>query len=253
MGCGVGMRRPSVVDTMENLRAAQALERIGGLSGEGAMDLRRFLGLKQVNARGLRWPNHGYKESKFRGAEALERFIKYDDVKTVLDIGSGAGRHARYMLEAGKEVTTLSLIPPADVLSDYLSYQAPQPFEGIWASHVLEHQPNVNLFLRKCFADLKPNGVLAVSVPPLKHGIVGGHLTLWSPGLLLYNLIIAGFDCAHARVGSYDYDISVIVRKAPADLPDNLHFDRGDIEKLGQFFPVPVVAGFDGRLPDIRW
>jgi hypothetical protein len=45
----------------------------------------------------------------------------------------------------------------------------------------------------------------------------------------------------------------VIVRKLPADLPDNLHFDSGDIEKLERFFPIPVVAGFDGRLSDIKW
>lgn len=201
----------------------------------------------------LRRPSGRFANFKLRGSEALERFIHYKDVSTVLDIGSGAGHHARIMREEGKTVTCLSLIEPADVLADYLSFAAPTPYDGIWASHVLEHQPNVGLFLKKCFSDLRNDGVLAISVPPMKHNVVGGHLTLWNAGLLIYNLIVAGFDCSQARLGSYDYDISVIVRKRPANLPRNLHYDIGDIEKLSPFFPIAVCQDFDGRLPDINW
>ena len=188
-----------------------------------------------------------------RGGEALERLIAYDDITTVLDIGSGAGVHADIMAKAGKSVTRLSLVEPADVISDYLDYDAPAQFDAIWASHVLEHQPNVGQFLRKCFSDLRDGGVLAVTVPPLKHSIVGGHVALWNQGLLLYRLILAGFDCSTARVGGYDYDLSVIVRKVPADLPPDLYFNKDDIGKLAKFFPVPVRQGFDGRIPDTNW
>lgn len=157
------------------------------------------------------------------------------------------------MRAAGKTVTCLSLIPPADVLGDYLTYEVPQPLDGLWASHVLEHQPNPNLFLKKCFNDLRPGGVLAVTVPPLKHKIVGGHLALWNPGILLYHLILAGFDCRKARLASYGYNISALVRKEPADLPTDLHYDGGDIGKLAHLFPVPVSHGFDGRISDVNW
>lgn len=222
------------------------------------MGLRRFLGLKKDkpvkrNARSLRLAKGRFASTGIRATEALERFIEIQDVHTVLDIGSGAGIHARHMRDAGKQVTCLSLIEPADVLADYKDYTPQQPFDGIWASHVLEHQPNVNFFLRKCFQDLRINGVLAISVPPLKYPLVGGHLTLWTPASILYNLIIAGFDCSNARVGSYSYDLSVIVRKVPATLPDNLHYDEGDIEKIAHFFPTTVYQGVDGRLEDIRW
>jgi hypothetical protein len=56
------------------------------------------------------------------------------------------------------------------------------------------------------------------------------------PRLLLYNLILVGFDCSKASVGSYDYDLSVIVRKTRAEFPVDLHFDEGDIDKLAAFF-----------------
>jgi SAM-dependent methyltransferase len=182
---------------------------------------------------------------------AFDRLMALPDVVTVLDIGSGGGQHAKMMRAAGKKVTTISLIPPADYIGDYLSFPG-DGFDAIWASHVLEHQPNVGAFLKKCFADLRDDGVFAVTVPPLKHAVVGGHLNLFNAGTLLYNLVVAGFDCSKARVGTYGYNISVIVRKRLADLP-NLMFDAGDINKLAHFFPRPVGEGFDGQSYTANW
>lgn len=126
------------------------------------------------------------------------------------------------------------------------------PFDAIWCCHVLEHQRNVGAFLEKCFADLKDGGWLAVTVPPRKDEIVGGHLTLWNAGLLLYNLILAGFDCSGASVKTYGYNVSVIVRKRRANLPA-LKMDCGDIESLAEFFPMPVEQGFSGLIGGINW
>jgi len=197
-----------------------------------------------------------------RGSQALTRLLAYDDVHRVLDVGSGVGEHARIMRAAGRHVTTISLDPPADFVEDYCQGRSTRAgdYDAIWASHVLEHQPNVGRFLRLCFRDLRDDGVLAVTVPPAKHGIVGGHLTTWNAGLLVYNLIIAGFDCREARVsevyssgpGYPPYNISVIVRKRAADLP-LLRMDAGDIQRLAAFFPVPIAQGFDGRFPAIGW
>lgn len=171
------------------------------------------------------------------------------DFRSVLDIGSGGG-HAEIFRQHGKDVTTVNLYD-ADYVGDYLELEL-GTFDCIWASHVLEHQPNPNLFLKKCFRDLNTDGILAVTVPPLKHEIVGGHVTLWNAGLLLYQLIIAGFDCSKSRVKTYGYNISVIVRKRPVTLP-KLKMDFGDIETLAPFFPMPVVNGFDGRIEELNW
>ena len=189
-----------------------------------------------------------------RGEQALDRLLQYDDIKTVLDIGSGTGAHATALRNAGRQVTTISLQPPADVIGDFLRWENDRLFDAVWACHVLEHQADPGAFLRKCLDELRPGGVLAVTVPPLKHQIVGGHASLWNAGLLLYQLILAGFDCSDARVGTYGYNISVIVRKPiePIRLP-LLTQDCGDIFQLSPYFPAPLKEGFDGRLGNIRW
>lgn len=194
------------------------------------------------------------------GGEALDLLLKSADVSSVLDIGSGSGQHAIIMRENGKRVVTNSLKEPANVVGDYLLHDFKQRFSAIWASHVLEHQPNVHLFLKKCFADLAEDGILAVTVPPLKHEVVGGHLNLFNSGTLLYNLILAGFDCRNARVspcyvgGPLDvpYNLSVLVRKKKAILPA-LAMDHGDIERLAEFFPMAVCQGFNGQTVSVRW
>lgn len=186
-----------------------------------------------------------------RSGAALERFVAQAPA-TVLDIGAGGGEYAVAMREAGLAVTTLDLGHPADIAGNYMDTPFAAPFDGLWASHVLEHQPDAGAFLRKMRQDVKPGGLVCITVPPAKPKIVGGHLTLWNAGLLLYNLILAGFDCSQARVGTYGYNISVLVRRVDAVLPQ-LRYDKGDIESLAPFFPLPVRQGFDGQLPNIGW
>lgn len=180
--------------------------------------------------------------------EALERFITtVTPAGRVLDVGAGAGEHAARMRDAGLTVTEVDW----DKGQDYNTWcSLAGEFDGVWCSHVLEHQQNVGLFLRKLRRDLKLGGVLALTVPPAKHNIVGGHLTIWNAGLLLYNLVMAGWDCREARVGAYGYNISVIVNRVDAILP-RLAYDAGDIELLAPFFPIPVCQGFRGD--EVRW
>lgn len=188
-----------------------------------------------------------------RGSQAMDRLLEYPDVRTVLDIGSGTGAHANYMRDNGKEVATISMIEPADYIGDFITWPGGKSdYDAIWACHVLEHQTDPGAFLRACRHRLRPDGYLVVTVPPMKHSIVGGHVALWNAGLLLYHLVLAGFDCREARVGTYGYNISVIVQNKPVVLPE-LHHDGGDIDRLAYLFPVPVAERFDGRLRDINW
>jgi len=191
------------------------------------------------------------------GNEAAVKLAKDYSFKTLLDIGSGPSQGvnaANFFKELAKDVTRQDINPDykPDLLGDFNNLATDKLYDCVWCSHVLEHQLNVNHFLTKIFHTLKDDGVLAITVPPLKHAIVGGHVTLWNAGLLLYNLILAGFDCKDAAVKSYGYNISVIVNKRTAILPE-LNYDAGDINALNEFFPLGVYEGFDGNIQEINW
>lgn len=188
--------------------------------------------------------------------EALDRFayLLHNSGRpaskiNILDVGSGSGEHADILRTVGFNVITCDLVDGEDYLET--AYGAEQ-FDAIWCSHVLEHALDVHQFLRKLHYELKDGGLLAITVPPAKHAIVGGHVSLWNEGLLCYRLILAGFDCSQAMVGVYGYNISVIVEKTRMELP-GLAMDNGDIERLADYFPVPMAQNTPGIFGDVRW
>ncbi|WP_308992665.1 class I SAM-dependent methyltransferase [Mariniflexile litorale] len=203
-----------------------------------------------------------YNQLPFSG-EALEKLIASFNFQTVLDIGSGEGKHSDVLKARGKKVTSIDFGNSiyfdkrtdnhTCIVGDYYTYNFEEPFDAIWASHVLEHQPNPNLFLKKIFSDLKEGGVLAITVPPLKHEIVGGHVTLWNAGLLLYQLVMAGFNCKDVFIKSYGYNISVILNKKSIDKYPDLSYDSGDILKMKDFFPSGFGEPFDGDIKELNW
>lgn len=188
------------------------------------------------------------------GKEALDLVLKKFEFQTVLDIGCGVGTHSHIFRENKKTVTTIEINPEfkPDIVGDFASTAVPGQFDLVWCCHVLEHQQNVGFFLKRIFRVLRPGGILAITVPPMKSNVVGGHLTVWNAGLLIYNLILAGFDCSDARVKEYGYNISLVCRKKRAKLPE-LKMDYGDIELLAQFFPFKAFQGFNGGIHYINW
>lgn len=211
---------------------------------------------------------------EFRAAHfsyrALAKLLDCYDFETVLDIGSGAGAHSSIFLRHGKAVTALDYgrspyyeqrDPRVTVLlGDFNSYAFPSQFDCVWASHVLEHQPNPHSFLRKLHETVAEGGVIGITVPPLKHQIVGGHVGLWNGGLLLYHLVLAGFDCREARVLRYGYNISVLVKKQSLREPLDLSFDHGDLRKIKRYLPVGLEFAssesddpFNGDVWRLNW
>lgn len=189
--------------------------------------------------------------------EALRLIIQKYQFQTVLDIGCGQGLHSEIFRKHLKTVIGMDASGHwgrPDVLADFVTYEFSEQFDLIWCSHVLEHQPNIQSFLTKLYKTLKTGGILAITVPPSKPNIVGGHVSIWNAGLLLYNMILAGFDCRDAMVKQYDYNISIIVRKSSASLPP-LKMDAGDIELLAPYFPHSLNAkqDFSGDIKEIRW
>ena len=196
------------------------------------------------------------------GMQGMQKLINQFQFETVLDIGCGKGIHSELFQLQGKTVTSIdygdsvyfqSGKPNNAIIGDYMNYQPEVPFDCIWCCHVLEHQLNPNLFLRKIYNDLADGGVLAITIPPLKHEIVGGHVSLWNAGLLLYHLVHAGFDCKDASLLKYAYNITCIVKKKSIDNFPKLTFDSGDIDLLASFLPEGLKEGFDGDIYELNW
>ena len=184
--------------------------------------------------------------------QALDVMLRYQ-FETVLDVGCGNGKYSEYLKKRGKRVTSTDFIDRyhSTVVGDYMQLYFEQR-DAVWCAHVLEHMLDTHSFLKKLISEVKEGGVIAITVPPLKHQIVGGHVCLWNAGLLLYRMVLAGLDCSNASVGVYDYNISVVVQKKTIDLPQ-LKMGKGDIEALAQYFPIPVKQGFDGKDINVRW
>lgn len=160
------------------------------------------------------------------GLELLQEVMRCD-FQVVLDIGAGDGKHARRFRDAGKTVLTCDLRDGID----YMDYQVPEPVDLIWCCHVLEHQRNPGLFLDKIHADLREDGFLAITAPPSKPQLAGGHVTIWTEATLLYQLVLAGFDCRNARVWRYGYNISCLVRNRTVRL-EGLAMDGVDKDAI---------------------
>ena len=188
------------------------------------------------------------KKPRSNPKEAIAYFCEHAR-GTMLDIGAGDPPvHAHKFQAAGLDVYTNDLYDTADYVGMYTTLPPfEEQFDNIWCSHILEHQRNVGVFLDRVHGDLKEGGLLAITVPPFKPNIVGGHLTLWNMGLLMYNLILARFDCSGAWYSSYGYHHSIVLAKRTITLPP-LSYGRGDIEALAPYFPIQVRQGFHGEL-----
>jgi SAM-dependent methyltransferase len=128
--------------------------------------------------------------------------------ETVLDVGTGGGKHAFTFLAHGCSVTGLDVTPPQITHKNYEHIERPyelsnlgdRQFDMIWCSHVLEHIPNIQHFLLFLRHHLKPGGWLFIAVPSSRQNRFHiGHCTLWTPAHLVYNLICAGWDCRQAN------------------------------------------------------
>ena len=193
---------------------------------------------------------------------ALQKLCRDYQFNSVVDIGSGAGLHSAVFREQGKHVTAVDFGSSVYfnrreddytyVRGDFMTLDFENKFDCAWASHVLEHQPNPGAFINRMMEIVADDGLIAITVPPLKHEIVGGHLSLWNAGLLLYQLVFAGLDCRDAAVRSWGYNVSVIARNRRRPHVE-LDYDSGDVERLKEFFPLEAKEGFDGRIEKVNW
>lgn len=177
-----------------------------------------------------------FKQTVYYSHLALLKMCKEYEFDTVLDIGSGTGEVSNVFKLLDKKVTALEPNPDIfdqplsyapDNTKDYFDVHFEKQFDAIWASHVLEHVRNPGSFLEKIYNDLKPGGVLAITVPFMDFSSTPftfylGHHNKYTDINLLYQLICAGFNCQKASIKIYCGQVSVILKKEPSNIiPSN--------------------------------
>jgi len=184
-----------------------------------------------------------------------------DTIDEVLDIGSGSGYHSEYLRQLGLNVTSFDFGTSyyfkmsnnqEFIKGDFNTYNFTKKYDLTFASHVLEHQPNVHDFIKKMMFVTKLGGYICITVPPKKDLIVGGHLTLWNSGLLLYNMCFAGLDMSDCILFQYDYNITIITKNIHRSNL-TLDYDKGDILKLLKYLPDGINEPFDGNIYQINY
>lgn len=208
-----------------------------------------------------------------RSQAAMQKLLDDFEFETVLDIGAGALEQSIMFAKHGKQVTAVDFGVSVyykefktedgqsikQVLGDFNHIEFSEQFDCVWASHILEHQPNVDIFLNKLVSLTRENGIIAITVPAFDHVIVGGHMSLWNAGLILYRLVLCGVNCANAHILSYGDNISVIVKKETIS-PEGIEYDCGDLRRIKPYLPAemtyysnPRDEPYNGNISRLNW
>ncbi len=188
----------------------------------------------------------------------------YEQHLKILDVGVGDGYASLRFAKSGFDVTALGLNidsylerEKAEALgivlheTDFDAFNTEESYDLIWASHVMEHVPNPGKFIEKAASLLKDGAILALSLPPYKPFVVGGHkVTSWTVGQLMYFLAHYEFDVLNGHFINYGYNVSAIVQKNTKVTKPALMHDNGDIEilvenrRLPEFFKQGIYGDF---------
>lgn len=200
------------------------------------------------------------KIGKANSIEGNELFVKMlSSREKIIDIGSGPKEiFANHFRKLGHIVDVCDFHKEARYRGDFDSVEITETYDAVWSSHCLEHQLNVNRYLLKIHKVLREGGLLCITVPPGRSKIVGGHVSVWNAGLVLFNLIAAGFNCKNAKIKTYGYNISIIVRKESIiPLPSIEKIQV--LNNIREFFPKNIDwiesehGAFDGNIKELNW
>jgi len=209
-----------------------------------------------------------HQKEKFRG-EKFINILLHKKFKTVLDIGAGALGATNFFLKNNKIVDIVeyknsfyftkknSKINKV-FFGDFSKIKFSKKYDLIWCSHVLEHQNNPGLFLKKVHNTLKEGGYLCLIVPPRKPFVISGHVNIFNAGILIYRLVLSGFNCRNVKILQYDYNIIIYLKKKSIPHLPNLNFDFGDLKKLKKYFPSELstsneLEGFNGDIMSLNF
>ena len=227
--------------------------RLLNLEIDSAVD--RGVSIFGLNIRNLK-SNAQYCEG-IKGSNIIDYCLKFNS-KNVLDVGAGSGIHAEIFAKNGSNVLCIDYgtskyakdfkiykknIKRENV--DFNNWENKKKYDLVWASHVLEHQQNVGIFLKKLINCCNEEGYICIMVPFLHRTLWGGHLSLWTPGLLAYNIVLQGINLSHSKI-KYGYrEFAIIFKPKFCKLPEDITFDYGDLDKLRKYLPYELSENSD--------
>lgn len=183
----------------------------------------------------------------------IEKLLEKENVSKILVVGVHTGKEVQRLVDAGKEVTGVDILPPyrkgyTHIRKRFEEVDLPEGhFDAAISSHTLEHMENVGLVLQKYKRVLRLGGYLGLVVPgyPQERFHVG-HYTLWTPALLLYNLVANGWNCRSAKYYTTDdrKHIGALIENYPYEVDyTRKGFDSFLIEN--NYLPVPFYHDMD--------
>lgn len=118
-------------------------------------------------------------------------------------------------------------------------------YDCVYSSHVIEHISNTEEYIRRLKSLVVDDGILCIIWPKPKPQIVGGHVHIFNPGLIFYNIVRVGIDCSVWKCLENKYSFCVVGKCKKVEDP-KLIYCMGEIELLRKYFPFNAKHGFHG-------
>jgi SAM-dependent methyltransferase len=130
------------------------------------------------------------------------------DIRTVLDVGAGAGSHSALFESLGLKVTAIDADAGNFRFSDRVEFvegdvmtwgDNGRKFDAVFCSHVFEHVPDLGSFIQRLRSLIRDGGYLVAVVPRYEGISCDEHWHIgWNCSQLALTLVASGFDCSNA-------------------------------------------------------
>lgn len=165
------------------------------------------------------------------GDDTLRRVVAMLDMPGCRFLVAGDERHAKYVEKnAHRALWQLEQeVRPEDLMLGYV-YRRPDiegPLNsvdfnaqaaGAFICERLQKQPNLRDYLEDLRHKVQVDGPVGFVVPNAHFELVNDHVNLFTEGTLIYNLVLAGWNCRDAVVRIGPRHIEVILRRV--DIPE---------------------------------